>query len=287
MDLGILSGRKSEGDPALSIYVIMTFLAAVLYLGSPQVLTAASNDTTAASSASNPFDADTIRINMTENSLELIGNAIVHQRETIITADHIKAFFKKSPDGGSPLNESSTEDFEESFENIVARGNVKIVSEGSVATGDEAVYDRASGKLVLTGNPASLVNDDSMTSSSEFKADRIVFNETEVGAEFTGNVRVAQEETVITADNIKAFFKKSADGEFSLNGSSTEKIGDSVEKIVARGNVKIVVEDNVATGDEAVYDSASGKFVLTGDPATLVVGVYTSSASVVEIIGNL
>jgi len=289
MLLGFISYRKVVGKNPLSIHGIMIFLAAFLFLGSPQILIASSNDTAVDAPSGNnyDFDADKIVFNTTENSAELISNATITLEETVITADSIKIFFKKHADGGTPFNESSTENFEESFENVVAKGNVNILSEGRVASGDEAIYDRAAGKLVLTGNPATLTINEDMTSSSEINADSIVFNETEVSAEFTGNVSFTQEKTFIMADYVKAFFKKSADGGLFLNEGSAGNIPGSVEKIIANGNVKIVSEDAVATGDNAIYDSTVGSFVLTGDPATLVVGVLKSSAPEVEIIGKL
>lgn len=125
------------------------------------------------------------------------------------------------------------------------------------------------------------------TARSGIRADRTRINPADSSVEYIGNVIITQAESVITADNIKAFLKKSTDGELPLNEGSTENIGDSVNKLVATGNVKIVYKDVVVTGDEAVYDAATQLFVMTGDPATLVIGVYTSSSPVIEMKVNL
>lgn len=147
--------------------------------------------------------------------------------------------------------------------------------------------------LLLGSHPAlsaSSSDTDSATpdkAPSGIRADRTRIDPEDTSVEYIGNVIITQSESFINADNIKAFLKKSADGKLPLNEGSTENIGDSVNKLVANGNVKIVYKDVVVTGDEAVYDAATQLFVITGDPATLVIGVYTSSSPVIEMKVNL
>ncbi|MCM8779917.1 MAG: hypothetical protein NC914_02065, partial [Candidatus Omnitrophica bacterium] len=47
-------------------------------------------------------------------------------------------------------------------------------------------------------------------------------------------------------------------------------IGGSIEKIVARGNVKIVRGENISYSQEATYSAADQKVVLTGRPKLVI-----------------
>lgn len=157
------SGRSRRVKGPLSIRGITGLLTAILFLCSSQLLTAASNetDTAVTDTATAGLSADRIIFNPADASLEYIGNVSITLGEIVITADNVKAFLKKGEDSGSSLSSGSLEkveeSFEELFEKIVAEGNVNIVFQNGVATGDEAVYDLAAQSSVLTGNPASLV----------------------------------------------------------------------------------------------------------------------------------
>jgi lipopolysaccharide transport protein LptA len=96
--------------------------------------------------------------------------------------------------------------------------------------------------------------------------------------EYTGNVKITFGETVITADNVKIFFKKDSDAGLSLSQ-------DSLERIVASGNVRIDSEDGIATGEKAVYDSPSDSLVITGNPATFVDAALTLSVPEITVKG--
>jgi lipopolysaccharide export system protein LptA len=80
--------------------------------------------------------------------------------------------------------------------------------------------------------------------------------------EFTGNVRATQEESVITADRIKIFYK---------TGKNLSTDRTTVEKIVSRGNVKIVFDDKTKTAlaDKAVYTAHPKILTLSGRDTTV------------------
>ena len=88
-------------------------------------------------------------------------------------------------------------------------------------------------------------------------SDKLIADSKAKWAEFIGNVRAVQEDSVITADRLKIFYKKVE------NNSSISDEG-SIEKIVSSGNVKINFEDKVAVSEHAVYTSKTGVLVLTG-----------------------
>lgn len=81
-------------------------------------------------------------------------------------------------------------------------------------------------------------------------------------AEFIGNVRATQQDVVITADRIKVFYK--SDGDAS-QGATT------IEKIISKGNVKIVFDNKTKTAvaEKAVYTADKKVLVLTGGNPTV------------------
>ncbi len=79
--------------------------------------------------------------------------------------------------------------------------------------------------------------------------------------EFTGNVTVTiEDDTEIHADWIKIRFKPGIMNE--KEPSFSEK---SVQDIVARGNVKIILEDKVAITEEALYIPDEDTLTLSGE----------------------
>ena len=76
--------------------------------------------------------------------------------------------------------------------------------------------------------------------------------------EFVGNVTATQEDVVITADRMKVFYK---------SGGPTSTGAGAIEKIVSRGNVKIVFDNKTKTAvaDKAVYLADQKVVELSGE----------------------
>ena len=89
-------------------------------------------------------------------------------------------------------------------------------------------------------------------------ADRLVSDQNRQYAEFTGDVRTTQGETVIESDRLKVFYKGGAD----LGGE--QAAGEMIKKIVATGDVTIDFEDKTAYSEKAVYTAQTGELVLSG-----------------------
>ncbi|MEW6673744.1 MAG: lipopolysaccharide transport periplasmic protein LptA [Thermodesulfobacteriota bacterium] len=78
-------------------------------------------------------------------------------------------------------------------------------------------------------------------------------------AEFSGNVRATQGETVITSDRLKIVYSE------KLAASKNPSAGEgAIETIIATGNVRISFDNRVATAQEAVYNTESKVLVLSG-----------------------
>lgn len=118
--------------------------------------------------------------------------------------------------------------------------------------------------LTVAGGPAAAQEDpaagDAVPPAEQVHvtADRLVSEAAARTAEFIGNVRATQGDTVITADRLKIYFE-SAPGEKT---GAAER--ESIQKIVADGNVNIEMSDGVAAADKAVYITATDVLVLTG-----------------------
>ena len=117
-------------------------------------------------------------------------------------------------------------------------------------------------------------------------ADEVIAHLETGETQFVGNVRVAQGESVITADHMTVYYRKSEDN--SKNPASREAIKESIHKIIARGNVKINYENIVALSDEAVYMADSQLLTLTGTQAKVTSGPnkLTGSKFILSLASN-
>ena len=103
-------------------------------------------------------------------------------------------------------------------------------------------------------------------------ADKLISDNKAGYAEFIGNVRAKQDETVIMADRLKIFFKK------HLADKNKPVIGQgSIHQIVANGNVKIKFDNRVAESRQAVYNTETGVIVLSGAGSKIISGNDTIS----------
>ena len=89
----------------------------------------------------------------TENSAEFIDHVKAIQRDTIITSDRMKVFFKKG------ATKSADEPAQDALVKIVITGNVAIKFDNGVAQAQEAVYIAEKKRLVLSGPNTKIVRD--------------------------------------------------------------------------------------------------------------------------------
>jgi len=86
-------------------------------------------------------------------------------------------------------------------------------------------------------------------------------------AEFSGNVKASQGNTEIFADRLKIYYKKSSDDPATgLSG------GESIQRIVASGNVRINFGDRKAVAEKAEYNTETKLLVLTGENSKVTSG---------------
>lgn len=96
-------------------------------------------------------------------------------------------------------------------------------------------------------------------------SDRLISDNKAGYAEFIGNVKATQADTVITSDRLKIFYKKNIANKGPLSVSE-----ESIHKIVANGNVEIKFDNRVATAHQAVYNTETMVLVLSGNDAKII-----------------
>lgn len=108
----------------------------------------------------------------------------------------------------------------------------------------------------------------------QITADRLISNTGDNNAEFVGNVRVRQGETRIDADRLQIIFSDSS-------GSEDPSPEQSLERLIASGNVKIIVDNRLAVANKAVYITKKRLLTLTGPGAKITSGENTISGETI------
>jgi len=92
---------------------------------------------------------------------------------------------------------------------------------------------------------------------------------------FSGQVKAIYSDSTLYADQLRVYFKAKPEPPQGAAKPPQEKrdqspLGDlgaeKIDRIVAKGNVRMVQEDRVATGDEAIYYKDRDEVVLKGNP---------------------
>ncbi len=84
-------------------------------------------------------------------------------------------------------------------------------------------------------------------------------------AVFRNNVKIDRPDAQVYSDEMTVYFSRKA--EAAKSGSD---MNGSLDRIVARGSVRVVRGENVSYSDEAVYNASDGRIVLTGKPKLII-----------------
>ena len=109
-------------------------------------------------------------------------------------------------------------------------------------------------------------------------ADKLISDHEAKYTEFIGNVRATQRDTVITADKLKIFFKRGVD-----NKKNPLAGDESINKIVADGNVQIKFDNRVAVTQQAVYITETRVLVLSGADSKVISGNNSISGEKITV----
>ncbi len=90
-------------------------------------------------------------------------------------------------------------------------------------------------------------------------------------ASFYNNVKVERLDSTIYSDRMDVYFVSTASPEEKgASGKEKALAGSKIDKVVARGRVKVVQGDNISTSDEAVYSVKDRKITLNGRPELII-----------------
>jgi lipopolysaccharide export system protein LptA len=98
-------------------------------------------------------------------------------------------------------------------------------------------------------------------------ADKLITSNTEKFAEFVGDVRASQGDLVITSERLRIYYR---DDPGASQGQTASR--ESIERVVASGNVQVASEKYEARADQAEYDLDTQVFVLSGENTTVTSG---------------
>ncbi len=97
----------------------------------------------------------------------------------------------------------------------------------------------------------------------EITSDRLdAYNEKKMVV-FSGNVVATQQDKTIHADTLNIIYKKEPGPQAK---KKPETAGGELDRIEAVGNVRIIQQNRVVTGEKAVYFQNEQKIIVTGDP---------------------
>jgi lipopolysaccharide export system protein LptA len=131
--------------------------------------------------------------------------------------------------------------------------------------------------IAAAASAAGLFSTESSGNSKEpieIVADRMVTNNTERWADFTGSVKATQGQSTLTCDALRIYYE----GDL-LNPSKGKSTQESIQKIVATGRVHIVTEKYTADTERAEHVLATDVMTLTGANSTVVSGKNTLTGS--------
>ena len=112
-------------------------------------------------------------------------------------------------------------------------------------------------------------------------ADLLISDSNAQTAEFKGNVTAKQDNTMITADTLKVFYKNE-----TLEEGQVKADEQAIQKIIASGKVYINFDNRVAEADQAVYTTNSRVLVLTGSNTKVVSEGTTVSGEKITLHRN-
>lgn len=116
-----------------------------------------------------------------------------------------------------------------------------------------AAEDRvAAAKVLKSGQPIKITSD----RLEAFSEKRLVV--------FSGNAVAVQGDKIIKADRLSLYYKKETAGAKVEGPAGVEGVGD-LERIEAKGKVRITQGKRLVTGDEAVYEQDGQVIIMTGN----------------------
>ncbi len=244
--------------------MIPVFLAVLLLITAPQLAHAqapapATPSTQGLGSSDQPLEitADSaLEWNSDKKQYVARKNAKAVQGNFSASANTLTADYTEGKEGGTQITR------------LTAEGNAVITSAGSSVHGERAVYDVATGKVVVTGKNLKLVGSNlNVTAKEKFE-----YFEPEGKLIAYGRPVVTSGTDTLEADIVTAWIARST----GAKPDPAVKDQGGLKRAEASGNVVITTPKESATGDTATYNAETNLAELIGH------AVVTSGSNKIE-----
>ena len=194
---------------------------------------------TVAMAQENPIEitADkTLEWHRTELQYVANGNAVVKRGSTTIRADKMTADYRDSAKSSMDIYR------------MTGVGKVSIEDKETTATGDHLVYELDTGIATMTGKDLVMVSPEQTVTATE----KFEYEVQKGQMTAYGNAKAVRGSDTLHADKIAAILVKDKDGK------------ESLDRLDANGNVKIITPSEVLTGNKATYNTKTNTAIVTG-----------------------
>ena len=230
---------------------------------------------------------------------DVVGNLYGEKEDIRLTADkgdfdkvdgkvHLEENVVITTSSGTKLTTDSL-DWDRKKQLVMTEALVNIERGNMVTTASGALGEPNLKKVSLQKDVTVNINPAAEEKSQEPAADKkkIVITcdgplEVDYGkniATFRNNVKVDTQDSIIQSDIMDVYFGKMGQDTSTETGADVSAMGSKIDKIVARGNVKITRGENVSYSDEATYTAADKKIILSGTPKLIIYSTEEMNAS--------
>ncbi len=208
------------------------------------------------------IEAESLEWRQKENLYLARGNAKASRGDNTITADLLLAHERPTAEtaskngsekaAASGLTGSVTGTGGEIYK-FEAEGNVRLQSPGYIVEGDRALYDVDRRVAVVTGQNLRVVGLDDRAADLVTARDSLEYWEVENLVLARGAASAQRGERRVDADELVALLAKDANGQ------------TQIERVEAKGQVRVSNGKGLAMGEQGLYDMAKNKAILTGN----------------------
>ena len=193
------------------------------------------------------------------------------------SAVHLEKDVVITTSGGAQLTTDSL-DWDRTNQTISTKDPVNIKRETMVTTATGAVGHPDLNKISLTKDVTVEINPQDKQDRKDSPQDKVVITcdgPLEIDyqkniAVFNNNVKVEQKDVTIYSDSMDVYFLVSDKNKAGEKAEAPSVMGANLDRIVSRGNVKIVRGENISYCEQAVYTAADKKIILTGRPKLVI-----------------
>lgn len=132
-------------------YLLFLLFPAAIFLGSNPVSVLAGEKDLTKTTTPIQIEADHMESRRLRNSVTFSGNVVAKQEELTIHADQMTVDYKANP-ATNPASNMTQGDMTQKVQKILAKGNVKLIKENWVSTGETMEFYPDSRKVVMKGN---------------------------------------------------------------------------------------------------------------------------------------